>query len=43
VARLGDAGLRDTLGAAGWHAARGAWGWPAEAKRLVSLYRELMA
>jgi glycosyltransferase involved in cell wall biosynthesis len=43
VAELGDADRRAALGEAGWQAARGAWGWPAEAEKLVALYRELLA
>jgi glycosyltransferase involved in cell wall biosynthesis len=42
VGELSDPARRAALGEAGWEAARGAWGWPAEAERLVALYRELM-
>jgi glycosyltransferase involved in cell wall biosynthesis len=43
VGELEDPVRRAALGEAGWQAARGAWGWPAEAERLVALYRELLA
>jgi glycosyltransferase involved in cell wall biosynthesis len=43
VAALGDPARRAALGEAGWQAARGDWGWPAEAARLVALYRELLS
>lgn len=39
---LADPARRAALGGAGWQAARGAWGWPAEAARLVALYRDLL-
>ena len=42
VADLADPARRAALGEAGWHAARGDWGWPAEAARLVDLYRGLL-
>jgi glycosyltransferase involved in cell wall biosynthesis len=42
VAELTDPARRAALGEAGWQAARGAWGWPAEAARLVALYRDLL-
>ncbi|UPY37395.1 glycosyltransferase [Sediminicoccus sp. KRV36] len=42
VATLTDPARRAALGDAGWQAARGAWGWPAEAAKLVALYRELL-
>jgi glycosyltransferase involved in cell wall biosynthesis len=42
VAALTDPARRAALGEAGWQAARGAWGWPAEAARLVALYRDLL-
>jgi len=42
VVHLTDPDRRAALGAAGWQAARGAGGWPAEAARLVALYRELL-
>jgi glycosyltransferase involved in cell wall biosynthesis len=43
VAELADPARRAALGEAGWRAARGEWGWPAEAARLVALYRALLA
>lgn len=42
VADLADPARRTALGEAGWQAARGDWGWPAEAARLVALYRDLL-
>jgi len=41
VRALADHGERARLGAAGRVAAEGEWGWPAEAARLVALYRDL--
>ena len=41
VRRLADPDRRQALGAAGRAAALGPFGWPAEAARLVALYREL--
>ncbi|WP_421991076.1 glycosyltransferase [Roseococcus sp.] len=43
IAALSDRAARVRLGEAGWRAARGEWGWPAEAQRLVALYRALLA
>ena len=43
IAELADHHRRATLGEAAWHAARGPWGWPAEAEKLVALYRDLLA
>ncbi|MCU0943951.1 MAG: glycosyltransferase [Rubritepida sp.] len=42
IAELADPARRAAMGEAGARAARGAWGWPAEAARLVALYRELL-
>lgn len=42
VRELADPARRAALGEAGWQAARGTWGWPAEAAKLVALYRELL-
>lgn len=42
IAALSDPVRRAALGAAAAEAARGRWGWPAEAARLVALYRELL-
>jgi glycosyltransferase involved in cell wall biosynthesis len=41
IAPLADPAIRARMGAAGRAAAEGAWSWPAEAARLVALYREL--
>lgn len=41
VRALADPAKRAAMGAAGRAAAEGEWGWPAEAARLVALYREL--
>lgn len=41
VRACADPARRAAMGAAGRRAAEGEWGWPAEAARLVALYREL--
>jgi len=42
IAALADPARRAAMGAAGRRAAAGEWGWPAEADRLVALYRTLL-
>jgi glycosyltransferase involved in cell wall biosynthesis len=43
VRSLAESARRQAMGNAGRLAAEGEWGWPAEAERLVALYRELAA
>jgi glycosyltransferase involved in cell wall biosynthesis len=43
VRSLAEPARRQAMGNAGRLAAEGEWGWPAEAERLVALYRELAA
>jgi glycosyltransferase involved in cell wall biosynthesis len=42
VRALADPACRQAMGEKGRAAAEGEWGWPAEAARLVALYRGLM-
>jgi len=42
IRAMADPARRAAMGNAGWDAARNAWGWPAEAAKLVKLYRGLM-